>query len=274
MDKLQPGELELWASLIRDKTGIHIEPAKAYLFSNRLRPVLKKYGHPNLMVLHQRVMDDPHGPEAEDVIHAISTHETSFFRDSHPFLFLDHYICTNWLADLRSGSRPALRMWSAGCSTGQESYSMAMVARDQQGRDPCWKASIFANDISGPAIEHACRGIYRDEDVAVFEPVELKRHFTRIGSLWQVADEIKRLVAFEKLRLSAAFEGQGMFDVIFCRNVAIYFQPERRARLFDRFAEHLAPDGIMVVGISESLWGVSARFKRENHKGFIYYRLK
>jgi chemotaxis protein methyltransferase CheR len=210
----------------------------------------------------------------QKIIDAITTQETLFFRDSSPFDVLQNKILPELIDACAKNNGPKrLRLWSAACSTGQEPYSLAMVLRETIPHVASWNLSILATDISDAAIAQASRGWYAAHEIdRGMRPSLLPKYFKSHPGGWQVKDEIRGMVSFQRRNLLQPFTELGTFDVIFCRNVAIYFDAPRRRDLFLRLADRLAPPGAIFVGSSESLLDLGPRFAPRNHCRTTYYQ--
>jgi chemotaxis protein methyltransferase CheR len=258
--------------LIHDLCGLALPDDKLYLVEQRLQPLVHSSGCANFEGFASRLR----GPEGlhlrEPLIEAITTNETSFFRDSHPFDTLRDHILP-WLAERivqgrarKSGWR-AGRIWSTAASTGQEPYSVAMILLEfvnsgrALGLRDC-DFSILATDISSRVLATAREGRYSDREVQRGVPGDLLlRWFRRDGDDWIASDRLRRLVTFRRLNLVQPLVGLGQFDVIFCRNVLIYFDDDTRRQIADRLHQLLSPGGLLVLGSDENLYGVSTRFE-------------
>lgn len=253
-------------------SGIALNESKAYLLESRLGPLLNKLDCPDYGHLLTKIRSDRTGRTGDLVVDRISTKETSFFRDGRPFDLLAHKIVPDFY--IRSGldTRAPLRIWSAACSTGQEAYSIAMTLRECLGDLTERSIRITGTDISETALAYASRGLYTKLELSRgLSTDRLFRHFHREGKGWKVADELRSQMYFEKANLLEPLHGFGRFEIIFCRNVAIYFSQEHRKVLFDSLADSLSPGGALVIGSTESLTGVTNRFRKREFKGKIYY---
>ena len=202
-------------------------------------------------------------PDAEltNFINAITTNLTSFFRESHHFDFLKNTVLPETLKKKKTNRR--IRIWSAGCSTGEEPYSIAMTMHGFFERER-WDAKILATDLDTNVLSHGRRGVYSKERIGNMDQQLVKKYFTEVrGSAdsMETKDTLKSLITFNHLNLLGEWPMKGKFDVIFCRNVVIYFSKETQRDLFDRYANILEPDGYLFIGHSESLHGVSKRFE-------------
>lgn len=295
--EITPGEVALFAEFIHDRTGIVLDSTKAYLLKSRLVPLLEEAGASNFTDFFYAGYRSPEW--GARVVDAISTNETSFFRDQRPFELLQSKILPDLFSKRRSGLEPPpsringdsvqypleghfihpaseLRIWSAACSTGQESYSLGMIIAELLGKETGdWDITITGTDISKSAISKARKGVYTRYEVERGVPPELRsKYFEPQGELLQVREELRAMTVFKEMNLLAASAGNPLYDIILCRNVAIYFNQENRCRLFARIATCLRPDGILIIGSTESLVGVSDRFTREESCNTVYFRNK
>jgi chemotaxis protein methyltransferase CheR len=289
--KLSAIEFEQLRGLIHELCGLALTEEKSYLLRHRLAPVARAAGCADFAAF-LRKLAGPEGPALrEPIIEAITTKETSFFRDHHPFDNFRRVILPR-LGELIRRRRAAppraldaffgkalARLWCAGVATGQEAYSLAMMIDDYVGaegsdlRAP--EFAILASDISPKVLETARAGRYSDWEVARgVNRAWQKRYFQRGEQSWMINGELRKMIEFRKINLMENFTGLGTVDVIFCRNVLIYFDEAARRRICDRFADLLAPAGLLVLGTVENLYGISTRFVAE-HLGptLVYCKL-
>lgn len=243
---LEPAILARIRALVHGNAGIVISDSKAIMVRARLARRLSATGLADVGAYLDHVEGPACGDELTRLISAMTTNVTSFFREAHHFDAFASDLVPAWKAD------PGLRsIWSAGCSTGQEPYSIAMVLREA-GLDR-GAVRILATDIDRAVLDLAAAGRYAPRDVASIPPDLLRRHLVAMDGGWQVGPELRRLVAFRALNLIGHWPFTGSFDAIFCRNVAIYFDPPTRARLWARIVAALRPGGRLFVGHSERL---------------------
>lgn len=277
MVSLQNDECRVLAEYIQSICGVQLDESKQYLIESRLAGLLEQTGSPSYGSLYQRARMDASGHIERSIINAITTGETSFFRDQSPFELLRQKILPD-LIDRRSRSDAAripIRIWSAACSTGQELYSIAMVLRDVLAGTQSYEVRLVGTDISPEAVARASAGVYNATEAARgMNPALLARFFLRKGEDWRVRDDIRGMVSFRPLNLLRDFSTLGQFDVIFCRNVAIYFSERDKAALFGRLGNALAGGGYLVIGATESLTGVCPEFEMKRHGGGTYYQLR
>jgi chemotaxis protein methyltransferase CheR len=279
MNKITSEELGILTKYIHDISGILLDHSKAYLIETRLGSIAEELGCTSYIELQKKALLDPSKTIKEKIIDAISTNETLFFRDTAPFELLQHKILPE-LIDLRtpkgSGLLPIpIRIWSAACSTGQEVYSIAFVLKELLPDLSKFNMKLLGTDLSDAAIAQASYGQYNKFEIERgLSAAKLQKYFSPNGNTWKIKDEIRAMAFFKKLNLMHPFGALGKFDVIFCRNVAIYFDQEDRKKLFDRLADMLDPGGALIIGSSESLTGVCSRFEPLRHLRSIFYRLK
>ena len=281
MSKLQvtPSEFQIMSRYILDVSGISLAPGKEYLIETRLSQLVDELNVRSFQELHSKARTDASGTIEKRIIDAISTNETYFFRDNAPFDLIQHKLIPD-LIDRRTknGASPlktGIKIWSSASSTGQEIYSIAMILKDL-GIDPIrYNIKLLATDISDAAIAQASYGKYNRFEVTRGLPKQrLDRYFTPEGDFWRIKDEIRAMVTFRKMNLMKPFTGLGKFDMILCRNVAIYFTAEDRRRLFEKIAESLEPDGFLIIGSTESLTNDIMIFQPQRYLNSTFYVLK
>ena len=260
--------------LIHDLCGVHLDEQKTYLIESRLKEFVDgdRFATYRSLVDHVRHSDD--ATLRQQVVDAITTQETHFFRDSSPFEALKHKALPDVIDQKESTpGQKSIRVWSAACSTGQEPYSIAMTIFELLSGAGDWNIHLLATDISNSAIAKASRGVYAEHEIERGLPADLKnRYFQRDGSRWAVDDRIRSMVAFKQRNLHDSFAGLGKFDIIFCRNVAIYFTPDARRSLFERIASSLTPAGFLFVGSSELLTDLGGPFQPQSHCRSVFYQ--
>jgi len=247
------------AGLLKSRSGLIITPDKTYLLETRLSAIMREHSLAGLPALVE-VLRQPASEALRDrVVDAMTTNETSFFRDNHPFDTLRKTVLPG-LIERRASSR-SLRIWSAACSTGQEPYSLAMVLKDHFPILAGWRVEIVATDISPSVLERSRSGLYSTFEVQRGLPIQmLVRHFDQIGNDWRVKDDLRRHISFRPVNLLEDFSALGMFDVVLCRNVLIYFDQETKARILRAVARNLASDGSLLLGGAESVFGICDAF--------------
>lgn len=270
---MTPQDIDAVCGLVHDLCGIALDSSKDYLIESRLAELMKREGCANYVEFAQRARSSL-GDLKKEVINAITTRETLFFRDKSPFEALMHKAIPE-LVDEKSKHAydRRIRIWSAACSTGQEPYSIAMTLMETLPDYRNWNISILATDISDDAIERASRGFYPPlETSRGLEPRYLGKYFTPQDGGHRIKDEVRALVSFEKVNLLQSFVHLGRFDIIFCRNAIIYFNPEDRKRTYLNLANQLTDNGYFFVGSSESLMDLGPRFQPQHHCRSVFYQ--
>lgn len=260
MENLDKNELALWIQFLRELTGISLNEQKDYLIRERFQGLLEKYQCSSFSHLYFMAREKGRNDLREDLIDQITTKETSFFRDSMPFEALRRVIFPELLERRRHGdqARP-LMIWSAACSTGQEVYSIAMILQEM-GVSPS-EYRILGTDISRRAIEASKAGIYSKFEVdRGMSPELLKRFFIPVADRWQARDLLKESITFQRLNLCQSFVLPDSFDLIICRNVAIYFSEEEREKLFHKINRQLYSHGYLLIGATETVRSMSQVF--------------
>jgi chemotaxis protein methyltransferase CheR len=257
-DSVSEADFLLFQRLIEREAGIHLAPVKKALLVGRLARRLRELGIRTLREYYKRVASDP--AELTHMLDCISTNETHFFREPSHFDFLSSQVLPRWNGEAKAGARPKqVRVWSAGCSTGEEPYSLAMTLLDHLPSSAGWHIDILATDLSTRVLKRASEGQWPIQKAEEIPDGYLKSYMLRgTGSQegrMKAGLEIRQAVRFERLNLleGSSFPSSKLFDLIFCRNVLIYFQPETKQQVIQRLLNHLAPDGYLFVGHSESL---------------------
>jgi chemotaxis protein methyltransferase CheR len=277
MIKIKPDEIALLSKYIYGISGIAIDKSKAYLLETRFSKILEEEGCSSYTDLYHKAKGDSKKRLEHKIIDAITTNETLFFRDGGPFELMRHKILPE-LMDARSANsngKPNLRIWSAASSTGQEVYSIAIIIKELLGPATGYNLKLLGTDISDTAVTQASYGTYNKFEIERgLERAKLTKYFRSAGTSWKVKDDLRAMASFRKLNLMEPFKALGKWDIIFCRNVAIYFTLEDRKKLFNRLADALEPDGYLVIGSTESLTGICPRFVPKRHLKSIFYQLK
>ena len=269
-------EMGVWSRYIQEICGIHLDDSKGYLVETRLGGLLPEAGAANFSELFYKTRNDGSSKLRGKIIEAITTNETSFFRDLSPFDLLRHKLIPD-LIDRRkgNGTRIPLRIWSAACSTGQEAYSTAIVLKELLGDLNRYDIRILGTDISNKAVAQASYGEYTHLELERGMPQEmLTRHFTASGDKWKVRDEIRALASFRTMNLLEPFSFPAPFDIIFCRNVAIYFTESDKIRLFRSLAKCMARDGCLIIGSTESISGLCPELEPKRYLRAVFYQFK
>jgi chemotaxis protein methyltransferase CheR len=269
-------EFKLLRDLIEKLCGIALGDEKAYLIETRLAGLLTENGCADFGSFYRLVSQDPSPQLRDKIVDAMTTNETLWFRDAHPFLILREVLLPKLAEALLSGNRFRLRIWSGACSTGQEPYSIAMSIHEFCNANPGVRPDqfeILATDISPSALMLAKLGRYDSSAVSRGLPDNLRnRYFRQDGNVWVANDELKKLITFRKFNLQDAMEPLGRFDIVFMRYVSIYFSDPFKRQIYGGVAKLLAPEGHLIISAVESLRGISEDFAQQSHAGGSYYR--
>ncbi len=252
-------EYEFLRKLLRDKSGLDLSSDKQYLIESRLLPLARKVGLPGLGELVQKLRDGNNGL-INQVVEAMTTNETFFFRDKVPF---DHFreAIVPEILKARAGRR-SMRIWCAAGSTGQEPYSLAMCLKEMGAALSGWRVEIIATDLSQEVLEKSKAGLYSQFEVQRGLPIQLLvKYFKQVGELWQINADLRAMIQHRQLNLLHDFSQLGTFDVIFCRNVLIYFDQDTKINIFGRLAKLMEGDGFLVLGAAETVVGLTDVFK-------------
>lgn len=274
--KVTESEFQALSKYIYGISGITLPPGKEYLIETRLGQLADEYGCRSYQELLTRSRTEASRVLEKKIIDAISTNETYFFRDNAPFNLLQHRLIPDLIdRKVKKGGRVCLRIWSSASSTGQEIYSTAMVLRELGLPKAGVDVQLVATDISDAAIARASYGLYSQFEVTRgLSPARLSKYFTPQGDGYRIHDEIRSMVSFRKQNLLTPLTGLGKFDIILCRNVAIYFTREDRLRLFENLSRQLEPDGCLLIGSTESLTQEESPFEPKRYLNSTFYQLQ
>jgi chemotaxis protein methyltransferase CheR len=260
-------DFDMFSTLLRQRSGLVLTRDKAYLLESRLMPVARKWNMKGLDELAGTIRTRRDEQLLRDVTEAMTTNESSFFRDQKPF---DQFRDVVLPAMLQArAARRTIRIWSAACSSGQEAYSLCMLLLEEPARLQGWRIEIVGTDLSGEMVERAKAGVYTQFEVQRGLPIQrLVKHFKQIGDKWQISDRIRSMVQFREFNLLTDLSSLGQFDVVFCRNVLIYFDQPTKTKVLEGISRVLPPDGILYLGGAETVLGITERFRPlENQRG-------
>ena len=257
---MTPQDFDYLRQLLRQRSGLVLSAEKQYLAESRLLPVARKHGLGNLAELVDKLKTAADAPLGVEVVEAMTTNESFFFRDKIPF---EHFRDTMMPALMAARVREKrIRIWCTACATGQEPYSLAMALKGIGPALAGWKVEIVATDISHEVLAKAKAGIYNQFEVQRGLPIQsLVKFFSQVGEAWQIAPEIRGMVQFRPLNLLNDFSSLGTFDMVFCRNVLIYFDQETKIGVLNRIARQVPPDSYLVLGAAETVVGLTTAFK-------------
>jgi len=263
-----PPDYEYLRKLLKDHSGLDLSADKQYLIESRLLPLSRKCGLAGISELVQK-MKGGATTIVSQVVEAMTTNETFFFRDKVPF---DHFRDCIMPEVLKArAARKSIRIWCAAGSTGQEPYSLAMCLKEMSAALAGWRVEIIATDLSQEVLEKSKSGIYSQFEVQRGLPIQLLvKYFKQNGELWQINADIRAMVQHRQLNLLRDFSQLGVFDVIFCRNVLIYFDQDTKINIFGRLAKTMEADGFLVLGAAETVVGLTDVFKPFPDKRGLY----
>jgi chemotaxis protein methyltransferase CheR len=257
---LKTEDFEFLAGLLKERSGLMLTPDKVYLLESRLTPLARKRGLDTLDALVQKLRLSRDEALCVDVTEAMTTNESFFFRDNTPFdLFKNHVLPA---MEKSRGGQKRLRIWCAAASTGQEPYSLAILLRENWMKWQNWKIEIIGTDICTQVLEKAKAGTYSQFEVQRGLPIQmLIKYFTQEGDTWQLNNDIRNMVTFRSFNLLNNFIGLGSFDVIYCRNVLIYFDQNTKKQVLERMRKVLSDDGTLFLGAAETVLGITDAFR-------------
>ncbi len=255
--------------MLKERSGLTIGVEKEYLLENRLVPVARRHGMSGLPELVARMRGPGSLQLEQDVIEAMTTNESFFFRDRRPF---DQFtkIMLPYLLKTRAETK-TIRIWSAACASGQEPYSIAMLLREQAAHLAGWRCEVVATDLSREVLAKAKAGVYSHFEVQRGLPIQmLVRHFKQEGERWRIDAALRGMIDFREFNLLSDPRALGKFDVVFCRNVLIYFDHTTKARVLERVRAATLDDGFLCLGGAETVLGISDRFKLVTGERGVY----
>ncbi len=268
LKSLKPENFDFLCRTVYKDSGIVLDESKGYLLESRLIPVVKSEGATSLDDLCRLIRATGGERLRDKVVEAMTTNETLFFRDVTPFEALEKELLPK-LVERAAGRRP-LRFWSAACSSGQEAYSLAMMCLEM-GLGP-FQIEFLGTDLSDQILERAQRGRFMQLEVNRGLPAKyLVKYFTRHGMEWEINSEVRQMVRWTKLNLTLSWPDLGLFDVVLCRNVLIYFDTETKRGILARIRRHIRPEGYLILGSSETTLNIDEEFIRRQVGPAIMY---
>ena len=268
---MTPQDFDFLRKLLKDRSGLVLAAEKQYLAESRLLPVARRHSLGGVTELVTVLRDDASAPLTMEVVEAMTTNESFFFRDKVPF---DHFRDTIMPALMAARAKEKrLRIWCTAAATGQEPYSLAMSLKAMGALLSGWRVEILATDIATEILEKAKTGIYSQFEVQRGLPIaQLVKFFTQVGESWQIVPELRAMVQFRPLNLLNDFKPLGSFDLVFCRNVLIYFDQPTKIDVLNRLARQMPDDGFLVLGAAETVIGLTDSFKPMTDKRGLYVR--
>ena len=253
-------DFDLYKDLLMEKSGLVLTPDKSYLLDSRLTPIAKQHGFDSLDQMTVSLRGIPDTKLVKSIVEAMTTNETSFYRDLKPFNLFEKSVLP-YMKETRASKRH-LRIWCAAASSGQEPYSLAMLLKENEAKFPGWKFEIVATDISDDILEIAQNGIYTQFEVQRGLPIQLlMKYFKQHGDKWHISDDIKKMIRFSNFNLLNPMTSLGQFDVIFCRNVLIYFDDATKTKVLSGMSNLLPEDGMLFLGGAETVIGITDQFR-------------
>jgi chemotaxis protein methyltransferase CheR len=250
---MTPAEFDYLRQFLKARSGLVLSNEKQYLIESRLLPVARTHGLAGISPLVARLRSAEIGPLADAVVEAMTTNESFFFRDKVPFDHLTQLMLPEMMS--RRASSRRIRIWCAAASTGQEPYSIAMAIRELGPKAAGWRFEIVGTDLSTEVLDRARAGRYSQFEVQRGLPIQLLlKYFTQDGDTWTISQDLRSMVQYRKFNLLDSFAPLGQFDIVFCRNVLIYFDQPTKIDVLQRTARVVAPDGYMVLG-ARRWWG-------------------
>lgn len=266
---MTPAEYDFLRQFLKVRSGLVLSNEKQYLIESRLLPVARKAGVPSIAGLVAKLRDPREAPLADAVVEAMTTNESFFFRDKTPFEHLTQMMLPE-LMQKRAAQRK-IRIWCAAASTGQEPYSIAMCLKEMGSKIAGWRFEIIGTDLSNDVLDRARSGVYTQFEVQRGLPIQmLLKYFTQNGDSWQISSEIRQMVQYRKMNLLDTFAGLGQFDIVFCRNVLIYFDQPTKVDVLARVSKLLPDDGYLVLGAAETVVGLTDAFRTLTDRRGLY----
>ena len=257
---MSPDDFDYLRRLLKERSGLILAAEKEYLAESRLLPLARRHGMSTLTELVAALRPNGRSELAGEVVDAMTTNETFFFRDKVPFDHLRNVVLPALIAARAREKR--IRIWCAAASTGQEPYSIAMTLKEMGAVLAGYRVDILATDLVGNVLERARTGTYSQFEVQRGLPIQmLVKYFTQAGDAWQIVPELRAMVQYRTLNLLNDFSPLGRFDLVFCRNVLIYFDQPNKIQVLDRLARQTADDGYLILGAAETVIGLTDAFK-------------
>jgi chemotaxis protein methyltransferase CheR len=266
---MSPAEYDYLRQFLKSRSGLVLSNEKQYLIESRLLPVARKAGLQSIAALVAKLKEPRETVLAEAVVEAMTTNESFFYRDKTPFEHFTQMMMPELLK--ARASQKKIRIWCAAASTGQEPYTLAMCLKEMESKLAGWRIEILGTDISNEVLDRAKAGTYTQFEVQRGLPIQLLlKYFTQQGESWTISPQLRSMVQWKKFNLLDSFAGFGQFDIVFCRNVLIYFDQATKVDILGRIAKTMAPDGFLVLGAAETVVGLTDAFKPAPDRRGLY----
>ena len=266
---MTPQSFAFISGLVRRECGLVLTADKSYLIESRLTPVARRWKMATIDEFVAGLAKSASRDMVRDVVEAMVTNESFFFRDKNPFDQFRDMVLPRLLAT--RAAQKHIRIWCAAASTGQEPYTLAMLLKEAEARLKGWRVDILGTDVSTEVLARAKAGVYTQFEVQRGLPVQfLVKYFKKLDDKWEIAPSLKAMVDFRPFNLLEDPKALGRFDVVFCRNVLIYFDQEMKGRILDRISRQMAPDGVLYLGGAETVLGLTTRFQPMPQQRGIY----
>lgn len=266
---MSPAEYDYLRQFLKSRSGLVLSNEKQYLIESRLLPVARKAGLQSIAALVAKLKEPRETALAEAVVEAMTTNESFFYRDKTPFEHFTQMMMPELLKARASSKK--IRIWCAAASTGQEPYTLAMCLKEMERQLVGWRIEILGTDISNEVLDRAKAGTYTQFEVQRGLPIQLLlKYFTQQGESWTISPQLRSMVQWKKFNLLDSFAGFGQFDIVFCRNVLIYFDQATKVDILGRIAKTMAPDGYLVLGAAETVVGLTDAFKPAPDRRGLY----
>ena len=257
---MTPTNYQFLGDFLKKRSGLVLSADKTYLVESRLNPIARRLGFAGLDALVEALRGGRNASLEATVTEAMTTNESSFFRDKTPFERLKSTILPN-LIEARSAQK-RINIWCAAASTGQEPYSIAITLKEMEAQMRNWRLDILGTDISPAVLEKAKAGIYSQFEVQRGLPIQtLVKYFSQDGESWRIDPSLRSMVRYREFNLLESFNTLGTFDIVFCRNVLIYFDRQTKSDILNRIAKSMSPDGYLLLGAAETIIGLTDAFE-------------
>lgn len=266
---MNPAEYDYLRQFLKSRSGLVLSNEKQYLIESRLLPVARKAGLQSIAALVAKLKEPRETVLAEAVVEAMTTNESFFYRDKTPFEHFTQMMIPEMLK--ARAAQKKIRIWCAAASTGQEPYTLAMCLKEMESKLAGWRIEILGTDISNEVLDRAKAGTYTQFEVQRGLPIQLLlKYFTQQGESWTISPQLRSMVQWRKFNLLDSFASFGQFDIVFCRNVLIYFDQPTKVDILGRISKVLAPDGYLVLGAAETVVGLTDAFKPAPDRRGLY----